>query len=322
MKKFLCILLSCLLLAGCAPTETSTSTTYLDVFDTVTTIIGPTDAAEQIHTELQRYHRLFDIYNTYEGINNLKTVNDQAGIAPVKVDEEIISLLFDCVELYHLTDGRVNVAMGSILRLWHTARQESLNNPEAAYIPSEEALSKAFAHTDIECLVIDLENGTVFLTDPEMSLDVGAIAKGWAGQKAAESAPEGMLISLGGNVVATGPKEKDTPWVVGVQDPKGSDIRQTLQLYKGAVVTSGDYQRTYSVDGKDYPHIIDPQTGMPGMLWSSVTVVCEDSALADALSTALFLMPLEEGIALALACGANALWIDKTGNLFDTENFP
>lgn len=320
MKKFLCILLSCLLLAGCAPAETPASTTYLDVFDTVTTIIGPAAAAERIHTQLQRYHRLFDIYNTYEGINNLKTVNDQAGIAPVKVDEEIISLLSDCVELYHLTDGRVNVAMGSVLRLWHTARQESLNNPEAAYIPSEEALSKASAHTDIECLVIDRENATVFLTDPEMSLDVGAIAKGWAGQKVAESTPEGILISLGGNVVATGPKEKDTPWVVGVQDPKGSDIRQTLHLHKGAVVTSGDYQRTYRVEGKDYPHIIDPQTGMPGMLWSSVTVVCEDSALADALSTALFLMPLEEGKALALACGANALWIDKTGSLFATEN--
>ena len=321
MKKLLCIALICLLLAGCTPTQAPTSTTYLDVFDTVTTVIGPAAAAEQIHAQLQRYHQLFDIYNTYDGINNLKTVNDLAGIAPVKVDEEIIALLSDCVELYHLTDGRVNVAMGSVLKLWHTARQESLSNPEAAYIPGSEALAKASAHTDIGCLVIDRENGTVYLTDPEMSLDVGAIAKGWAAQKVAESARSGVLISLGGNVVATGPKEKNTPWVVGVQDPKGSDIRQTLQLTKGAVVTSGDYQRTYSVDGKDYPHIIDPRTGMPGMLWSSVTVVCQDSALADALSTALFLMPLEEGEALALECGAQALWIDKAGNQFATKNF-
>ncbi len=320
MKRIVCALLVCLLLAGCTPTQTRQTTTYLDVFDTVTMVIGDASAAGQIHAQLQRYHRLFDIYNAYEGCNNLKTVNDQAGISPVKVDEDIIELLSDCVELYQVTGGRVNVAMGSVLKLWHDARQESLDNPENAYVPREETLSKALAHTDIECLVIDRENATVYLTDPEMSLDVGAVAKGWAAQKVAESAPEGVLISLGGNVVATGPKEKNTPWTVGVQDPKGSDIRQKLELYRGAVVTSGDYQRTYTVDGKDYPHIIDPSTGMPGMLWSSVTVICEDSGMADALSTALFLMPLDEGRELAIKCGAEAIWIDKTGALYTMEN--
>ncbi len=319
MKRLICIILVCLLLGGCSPKQLETST-YLDVFDTVTTVIGDGAAAAKIHTELQHYHRLFDIYNTYEGINNLKTVNDQAGIAPVRVDEAIISLLTDCVEIFHITDGQVNVAMGSVLKLWHDARQESLACPEAAYIPTADALREAAAHTDIENLVIDRENATVYLTDPEMSLDVGAIAKGWAAQQVAQSAPEGILLSLGGNVVATGPKNGNSPWVVGVQDPRGTDIRQKLQLYKGAVVTSGDYQRTYTVDGEDYPHIIDPKTGMPGMLWSSVTVRCADSALADALSTALFLMPLDAGKELALKYGAEALWIDKSGNHFATEN--
>lgn len=320
MKRLVCALLVCLFLAGCAPHQSHKTTTYLDVFDTVTTVIGDPAAAERIHRQLQRYHQLFDIYNTYEGIHNLKTINDQAGVAPVKVDEEIIALLSDCVELHQVTYGRVNVAMGSVLKLWHDARQDSLANPEKAYIPSDEVLAEATRHTDIDCLVIDREKSTVYLTDPEMTLDVGAIAKGWAAQKVAESAPEGMLISLGGNVVATGPKEEGTPWIVGVQDPKGSDIRQKLELYRGAIVTSGDYQRTYTVDGKDYPHIIDPSTGMPGMLWSSVTVLCQDSALADALSTALFLLPLSEGKDLAKKCGAEVLWIDKTGNLYATEN--
>lgn len=313
MKKWIAITLCCLLLAGCTGPKTASTVTYLDVFDTVTTIIGDADAAAQIHTQLQRYHKLFDIYNEYEGLNNLKTVNDQAGVAPVTVDGEIIELLTDCVEYYALTEGRVNVAMGSVLKLWHDAREKSLENPQQAYIPTAEALAEAGKHTDIACLVIDKENKTVYLTDPEMSLDVGAIAKGWAAQKVAESAPAGMLISLGGNVVATGPKGEDTPWVVGVQDPKGEEIRKKLSLTKGAIVTSGDYQRTFTVGGKDYPHIIDPETCMPGMLWSSVTVVCEDSGLADALSTALFLMPLEEGKALAEKCGARAVWIDKTG---------
>jgi len=242
-----------------------------------------------------------------------------AGVAPVQVDPAILELLSDCVEFYDITGGRVNVAMGSVLRLWHHARQESLEDPEAAYIPSEQALAQAAEHTDIRCLVIDREQGTVYLTDPEMSLDVGAIAKGWAAQKVAESAPEGVLISLGGNVVATGPKGENAPWIVGVQDPKGALIREKLQLSKGAVVTSGDYQRTYTVDGREYPHIIDPQTGMPALLWSSVSVLCRDSALADALSTALFLMELEEGKALAAQYGAQVIWIDKAGALFTSE---
>ena len=319
MKKLFCLILALLLLSGCTPAQPREKTTYLDVFDTVTAIIGDAAAAEEIHDELLRYHRLFDIYNTYEGINNLKTVNDMAGISPVEVDEAIIRLLTDCLDYYAITDGRVNIAMGSILQLWHTAREESLLHPESACIPSADALAKAAEHTDIANLIIDREHSTVYLADGEMSLDVGAVAKGWAAQKAAESAPEGMLISLGGNVVATGPKTENTPWTVGVQDPHASGLYETLPLYEGAIVTSGDYQRTYTINGTEYPHIIDPETGMPAMLWSSVTVICTDSGLADALSTALFLMPFEEGAALCKAHGAKALYVDKDGNRFSTE---
>ena len=315
MKKLFCIALCCLLLAGCTAPRTISTVTYLDVFDTVTTVMGDSAAAAQIHGQLQEYHKLFDIYNDYEGVNNLKTVNDNAGVAPVKVDSRIIDLLTDCVNYYTLTGGRVNVAMGSVLKLWHEARQTSLDDPQRAYIPTQEALEEAARHTDISCLVIDAAAQTVYLTDPEMSLDVGAVAKGWAAQKVAEAAPEGTLISLGGNVVATGPKGENIPWIVGIQDPKGGDVREKLSLHKGAVVTSGDYQRVFTVNGESYPHIIDPATGMPAMLWSSVTVICDDSGLADALSTALFLMSLEAGKALAAQCGAQVVWIDKEGRM-------
>lgn len=314
MKKFFCLLFACLMLAGCTPQKETETATFLDVFDTVTTIKG--DGADEIHAQLQTYHKLFDIYNDYAGLNNLKTVNDNAGIAPVKVDDAIIELLTDCIDYYNLTGGKVNVCMGSVLKLWHRAREDSLAHPEKAYIPTDDELSEAAKHTDIARLIIDEEKSTVYLADRSMSLDVGAIAKGWAGQKVMETAPAGMLISLGGNVVATGPKPDDTPWTVGVQDPGGDDVLEKIPLSYGAVVTSGDYQRIFTVDGKDYPHIIHPETGMPGMLWSGVTVICEDSALADALSTALFLMPYEEGKVLAGKCGAEAIWIDKAGNRY------
>ena len=174
---------------------------------------------------------------------------------------------------------------------------------------------------DFDNVIIDETASTVYLSDAEMSLDVGAIAKGWAVQQVAENAPKGMLISVGGNVCATGAKADGSAWVVGVQNPDGGEYLRKISITGGAVVTSGDYQRTVTIDGKAYHHIIDPETGMPSTYWRSVTVVCADSALADALSTALFVLPLEEGKALAKECGAKVLWLDAEGKQYTTEDF-
>ena len=329
--KRCCILLLilCFLLGGCAPAaQKQYNAVYLDLFDTVTTIIGSGDSEEQfrqeaqvIYDQLLVYHRLFDIYNDYEGIANLKTVNDQAGIAPVAVDSAIIELLLDCKEYYELTGGKVNAAMGSVLKLWHDARNHGIENPENAKLPDADALAQAAEHISFKSIVIDETASTVYISDPEASLDVGAIAKGWAAQRVAENAQKGMLISVGGNVCATGAKADGSAWVVGVQNPDGGEYLRKIPITDGAVVTSGDYQRTYTVDGKQYHHIIDPATGMPSTYWRSVTVVCADSALADALSTALFVLPLEEGKALAEECDAKVLWLDAQGEQYSTEDF-
>ena len=333
MKRFFPLLLAlALLLCGCdgARTEQQQYTaTFLTVFDTVTTVVGRdtseeafTEKAQAVHDGLLVYHQLFDIYHEYEGLNNLKTINDHPGEA-IEVDRAVIDLLTDCKAYYELTDGRVNAAMGSVLQLWHEARNDGLDDPMHAYLPDAEALAEAAKHTSWDSVVIDPENSTVTITDPALRLDVGAIAKGWSVQRVAETAPEGLLISVGGNVCATGPKdESGTPWVVGVQDPDGgSAYLNTLYLTKGSMVTSGDYQRTYLVDGEFYHHIIDPDTLYPGRLWRAVTVVCPDSGLADALSTALFLLPMEEGQKRLVACDSVAMWVDAEGELYYSTGF-
>lgn len=334
MKRLICLLLCALLLTGCTaprePEKKQYTATFLTLFDTVTSIVGRAEseeahmaAAQAIHDELLVYHRLFDIYNDYEGLNNLKTVNDHAGVAPVVVDRAIIDLLLSCREYYELTDGLVNVAMGSVLVLWHEARNDGLNDIANAYLPDSDKLSEAAKHTDFSCVVIDEAASTVFISDPEARLDVGAVAKGWSAQRIAETAPEGLLISVGGNVVATGAKDENgTPWRVGVQNPDGGEnYLHTLNITDGSVVTSGDYQRCYMVDGKFYHHIIDPATLYPSTYWRSVTILCADSGLADALSTALFLLPYEEGLALAEKCGAQVLWVNEAGEQFYTPGF-
>ena len=324
------------MLSGCAAPATVADTTqqytatFLTLFDTVTTIIGRAEnedafqqTAQAIHDDLLRYHELFDIYNDYEGVNNIKTINDNAGIAPVEVDQAVIDLLLDCKKYYDLTDGKVNAAMGSVLYLWHEARNDGINDPQNAALPSMEALQEAANHCSFDSVIIDETAKTVYITDKETRLDVGAIAKGWATQRAAENAPSGMLISVGGNVCATGPKLADgTPWVIGIQDPDASDKNlHTVFVTENSVVTSGDYQRTYVVEGKPYHHIIDPDTLMPAAYWRSVSIICRDSGLADALSTALFLMDREAGEALALSCGAEAFWVDADGQEFMTDGF-
>ena len=333
MKRFFALLLILpMLLCGCTGAGEETkqySATFLTVFDTVTTIVGRetseaafTEKAQAVHDELLVYHQLFDIYNVYEGLNNLKTINDHPG-ETVEVDRAVIDLLLDCRAYYALTNGRVNAAMGSVLYLWHEAREDGLNDMANAYLPDSNALAEAAEHTGWDSIVIDEVNNTVTLTDPGLRLDVGAVAKGWSVQRVAENAPEGLLISVGGNVCATGPKdETGTPWVVGVQDPDGGEnYLHTLYLTKGSMVTSGDYQRAYLVDGEIYHHIIDPDTLYPGTLWRAVTVVCPDSGLADALSTALFLLPVEEGQKLLTQCESYAMWVDAEGNMYYSEGF-
>lgn len=335
MKRhfFAGILIVTLIFTGCGrqrPEQSQYQATFLTLFDTVTTIVGRADSeeafsqiAQGVYDTLLEYHQLFDIYNDYEGIANLKTINDNAGIAPVKVDERIIALLLDCREYYTLTDGRVNVAMGSVLALWHQARTDALNDPTHAVLPDEESLQQAAAHTGWDTIVIDEKERTVFLTDPQQRLDVGSVAKGWATQRAAENAPEGLLISVGGNVCATGPKtEEGGAWVVGISDPDGGEsYLHTLNITGGSVVTSGDYQRYFMLNGVRYHHIIDPDTLYPSARWSSVTILCPDSGLADALSTALFLLPQEAGQAVLNSCQAEAMWVDREGNCFYSPGF-
>ena len=328
MKKFARIFASLLLaltLFGCGAAENPMqNAVYYDVFDTVTTVLSAGDGCEfqrqaaEIHEGLLELHRLFDIYHDYDGLVNLKTVNDQAADHPVPVPAPVFELLADCRRFYDATGGRVNIAMGSVLSLWHDAR-------ETGILPDPAALEEALAHTDFDRVILDDENQTVFFEDPALRLDVGAVAKGWAGQRIAQTLPEGILLSIGGNVLATGPKFADgTPWTVGVQDPDGSADAyvRTVKLTEGALVTSGDYQRYMEVDGVRYPHIIDPDTGDPGRLWRSVTVFHPDSGTADALSTALYLLSRQEGERLAAAFGADALWIAPDGSLSATDGFP
>jgi len=301
---------------------------FLELFDTVTVIKGYaeskeafTEESEKLHAELEHYHQLFDIYHDYDGVSNLKTVNDSAGKGPVEVSPELIRVLEFGKEAYEESGGRVNIFMGSVLSLWHEARETSVEDPEEAYIPAMEDLKEAEKHTDPSNVIIDAEKNTVYLKDPQQSIDAGAIAKGYAAQRALDIAPEGYVLSLGGNICISGPKADGSDWIVGIQDPDSEDYLEKLSIAKGSVVTSGDYQRYYIKDGIRYHHIIDPDTLMPADRFRSVTIIAQDSGIADFLSTALFMMSREDGEALLKKYEAEAYWIDKDNRVSMTDGF-
>ena len=309
---------------------------YIDAFDTATQIIGYSDSSESfaeqaniLNEELIRYHKLYNIYDKYEGINNLRTINSKAGKEPVVVDQEIIDLLKFSIDLYHKTDGEINIAMGKVLKIWHDFRTSGIEDPSTAALPSLELLQNAAQHCDINNIIIDEEASTVYLADPEMSLDVGSIGKGYAVQKVAEYAKElgytNLVINCGGNVISIGPKADNTNWIFGIQNPDlkaENDLLKKVSITDKCLVTSGDYQRYYVVDGVEYCHIIDPDTLMPPTYFSAVSIICDNSGLADALSTALFNMPYEDGLTLINSIdGAEAIWVYEDGTIKYSEHF-
>jgi thiamine biosynthesis lipoprotein len=328
-------MLFAVLLTGCAKSSTPTryEQVYLDVFDTVTTIVvydtsekHANDIIEQIHQDLLTYHQLYDIYNTYDGINNLATVNANAGIAPVKVDKKILDLIDYAISMDELTNGRMNIAMGSVLTIWKTYRDAGTENPDAAQLPPMDALKAANEHALVSNIVIDRAAGTLYITDPQTQIDVGAIGKGYAGQQIIQAMKEAgvtnLLLSIGGNVCSIGSRIDGTGWKVGIQDPY-SDANLCVVAVSGQnVVTSGTYERYYTVDGKRYHHIIDPSTLMPSVLYDSVTVISSDSGLADALTTGLFCMPIDEGMALIEKLpDTEALWVLSDGTQRQSSGF-
>ncbi len=316
-----------LALSGCTAQKTKYSRSWMDIFDTVTTVTGYASSekeflekAGEIYGELKRYHQLYDIYQEYEGMVNLCTLNARAG-ETVKTGPEIIALLKFGQEVCEFSGGRTDITIGALLKIWHEAREKGIAEPENAALPEAESLREAAEHRGFDRILIDEEQGTVCLTDPEMRLDVGALAKGFAAQQVCAGLETGYLISVGGNVYATGPKADGSSWSVGVQAPDGNGLLHALKLSAGAVVTSGDYQRYYEVDGKKYHHIIDPDTLYPAERWQAVTVICPDSGLGDALSTTLFLMSREEGQQLLERFGAEASWMSRDGTMYYSPGY-
>lgn len=325
MKKLSLILAAAVLLTvfSACSTDTRYSETYLDFFDTVTEFTAYTssrdkfnEAKKALYGELSRLNALFDAYSDHEDVVNIKTVNDNAGKEAVEVgaESDLMKLVRLGKEEYTRSGGKLNIAMGAVTKLWKDCL-------ETRVLPDNDALSAAAKHCDIEKVVIS--GDTLYLDDPEMRLDVGAIAKGYAADRAVELVKglgiSDFAINLGGNT-ALGGKKPNGLWRIGVQNPDGG-ILTALDITDASVVTSGDYNRFVTIDGKRYHHIIDPETLCPAEKYRAVTVISADHEIADALSTELFLLDIESGKKILDERRAEALWVLADGSVVRSEGF-
>jgi len=333
MKRwFLCILLAVMMLvtSSCAHSVEYSKHQYyfFGTFDTIVTLIGYTQSEEEFQkyaelaeAEMYRYHQIFDQYNPYAGVANLYSLNQNAGAESVHAEPELIDLLLKVRSWQELYSPATNPAMGSVLLLWHNARTAG------TYVPELSELQQAAGHTNYLDVIIDEEASAVRYADPELKIDLGAVAKGYAAQRVADSLRqaglESFILNAGGNVICgDAPMDGRSQWTVAVEDVDGFSTRLKLGLKNLSIVTSGDYQRYYVVDDQRYHHLIDPVTLYPATHMRSVSIIHPDSGIADFLSTAAFMLPYNESRTLIESIPeAEATWLLSDGTEYSTAGF-
>lgn len=308
LRKILVLVLSvCFLLTGCtekraeaigrleAQQETDRHEMTTFAMDTIMDFTIYHEDGEELlidaEQEIRRLERLLSI--TMED-SDISKINKNAGVAPVEVAADTMAVLTKGQEAATLTHGAFNMAISPIVKAW------GFTTDGDKKVPEKETIEGLLPYTKEENIVLDGEAQTAYLAEAGMLVDLGGIAKGYTSDAVTnilrEKGVVNALISLGGNISAMGSKSDGKPWKIAVENPlDANDYVGLLEVRDKSVITSGGYQRFFEENGKRYHHIIDSETGYPaesGLL--SVTIISENGTMADGLSTALFVMGLEE----------------------------
>ncbi len=278
-------------------------------------ISGERESARKVQAavaaEFKRVERLTSFHRES---SELGRINAAAGGEGIKADPEILGLIRKALEFSKQTHGAFDPTIGPVARLWNF----SAGDPR---LPEKQEISRALVLVGWERPALDDAAGTIRLPDPGMALDLGAIAKGYALDRAAkvirDSGIGSALINAGGDIIAVGEKLPGRPWRIGVQDPdKPGGVAAIVPLRDRAIVTSGDYERFFVREGKRFHHILDPRTGNPAHGLRSVTILAPDGITADALATAVFVLGPKAGLKLVDSTPkVECLLIDEAGQV-------
>lgn len=266
--------------------------------------------------EISRIERLI---SSWDPNSQTSEINRQAGKKAVKVDSELFQLIERSIGISKLTDGAFDISYASMDKVWNF-------DGSMKKLPSEEQIAASVAKVGYQNILLDKQKNTVFLKQEGMKIGFGAIGKGYAADKA-----KALLISKGvssgiinasGDMNTWGEQPNGTSWKVAITNPMDKNkVFALLPIKNGAVVTSGNYEKRVSLNGKQYSHIIDPRTGYPSEGIVSVTVFAPKAELADALATSVFVMGKTAGMdRINQLPEIECIIVENNGNIIKSKN--
>lgn len=295
----------------------SRSEFLLDTLVTLRLPAGP-DSRRLSEEALAEVRRLDQLASAYRPESEVTRVNQAAGQAAVAVSPEILTIVQRGLEYSRYTGGRFDLTIGPVVRAW------GIGGPHPR-VPAPEELRRAVALVSFQDVEVDAARGTVFLRRKGMALDLGGAAKGFIAERVrtllAQKGVRHALIDLGGNIATLGTRPDGRPWHIAIRHPRrGEEYLGYLDLAGEAVATAGDYERFFEEGGRRYHHIFDPRTGYPASGVWSATAISPSAFEADLLSTAIFLLGPEKGLALAHEMGAQAVVMDERGRVWASRS--
>lgn len=303
MKKFfLGALLLLILISGYVfrEKEVVQEEFLMDTFVSISAYGANTDFlkenVEAAFREMRRITGLTERFSPESMESNVQQINQEAGKKPVKVDPLVWEMLSEAKKYQRLTNGAFEITIGPLVDLWKTAGQRQ-------EVPTTDELKAVLMLVNSDNLILDAEKQTAFLSKADMSLDLGAVAKGYAVESAAEvlktAGIKKAIINAGGDLKVIGKKKRFPGWQIGIQNPRDSKgVIGVLTLENEAVATSGDYQRVIKIGTNEYHHLLSTENGYPVNYNQSVTIICPHAGQADLLSTALFLLESKQALNL------------------------
>lgn len=272
-----------------------TETTFLlDTLNKITAY-GP-NASEAINEAFDRVAEIENKMTSHSNESEVVRINKASGHESVMISPDTFYVIEKGLDYSEKTKGRFDITIGPLVQLWGIGTENER-------VPSKIEIIEALELVDYKELILDPDKKSVKLKRPNMAIDLGAIAKGYAADEAARilrnKGIKNAVIDLGGNIFALGKKPDGNPWRVGIQDPSDNRGKSfaTVEVSDKTLVTSGPYERFFEKNGKRYHHILDPDNGYPvqnGLI--STTIITSKSIDADSLSTAVFAMGLKEGM--------------------------
>lgn len=288
-------------------------------FDITVVANDSIEGSEYIAIAIEEITRIEKLISSWDANSQTSLINRNAGIQPVKVELELFQLIERAIRISRLTDGAFDISYASMDKVWKF-------DGSVTELPSKETINNSITKVGFQNIILDKEKQTVFLKLEGMKIGFGAIGKGYAADKAKDlllsKGVSSGIVNASGDMNTWGKQPNGKEWKIALTNPLDKNkVFALLPVSDAAVVTSGNYEKYITINGKRYTHIIDPRTGYPSTGIISVTVFAPKAELADALATSVFVMGKETGLdRINQLPNVECVLIDEEGKIFTSKN--